>query len=332
MNILVRLPAKLGDTLMAFPFLDLLSGLYPDDDIDVIVQKPYLGLCRTKTYINSFYPFSKQEYKGVRGLHRFGKMIRKAKKYDIYFALRMSFSDALLGYFSGSSTRVGFKKEMRGFLLTHSYQLPPGLHFVERFVHLLSLFTGRKVNAIPVKLPVDKVKSPALPAGKNMVFNVNSAVQSRRLPIDKSVSMIREILDKYDFNIILIGSHGEVDYVNAIIKKLDDLRGIYNLTGKTTLLELAGVMKQADIVISVDSGSAHMANAVGTRLIVLWGGCGIAGETRPYNDKNTITLIKDMPCAPCWPAETCKFGDPQCLVNTENQKVMQAIDELMRES
>ena len=329
MNILVRLPAKLGDTLMAFPFLDLLSGLYPDDDIDVIVQKPYLGLCRTKTYINSFYPFSKQEYKGVRGLHRFGKMIRKAKKYDIYFALRMSFSDALLGYFSGSSTRVGYKKEMRGLLLTHTYQLPPGLHFVERFVHLLSLFSKKKLEPVSVNLSVNKKGCPALPVGRNMVFNVNSAVQSRTLPVIKSVYLIDEIQKRYGFNIILVGSPGEVDYVNRIVNKLKKHPGIYNLTGETTLIELAQVMKCSDIVISVDSGIAHLANAVGAPLVVLWGGCGIESETRPYNKKNTIILKEDLPCAPCWPAETCKFGDPKCLLETENKRILEAIDELM---
>lgn len=329
MKILVRLPSLLGDTIMTFPFLDLLHEQYPDAVIDVIVQKPLIDLCKAKPYIKTAYPFSKKEFRGLAGLYRFGRMIMKQRKYDIYFSLKTSFSSALLGYFTRSTVRVGYKKEMRSFLLTHSYRLPSGLHFTEQFVHLLSLFKNQKFEVLPVVLPVGEVSHLPLPEGKNMVFNVNSAVQSRRLPQAKAVSLIEDFSRRYDFNIILVGSPGEAAFVKKIKDSVSDKSGIFDYTGKTTLEALAWLMKKADIVVSADSGIAHMANAVGTPLVVIWGGCGIEGDTRPYNRKNTIILKEDLPCAPCWPNKTCKFGDPLCILNTENARVMKAIDELM---
>ncbi len=330
MNILVRLQPKMGDTIMAFPFLDLLHEQYPEAVIDLIIHKPFVELSKFKPYIHTCYPFIKGEYKGIRGLYRFGRMIRKKKKYDLFFTLLLTFSATLIGFFAGCAVRVGYKTEGQGIVLTHSYKLPDGLHFVERYVLLLSLFTGKKLEIPPVKISIDETVNPALPLGKNMIFNVNSAVQSRRLPVEKAKSLIRDIMEKYEFNIIFIGSPGEVDYVKKIEEEFAGNPRIYNLTGKTTFSELAILLKKSDMVITADSGNAHFANALGARLVILWGGCGIEDDTRPYNKERTIILKENLPCAPCWPADTCKFGDPLCLVNTENKRIFTAIDDLMQ--
>ena len=329
MNILVRLHSKLGSTIMSFAFLDLLHEQYPHAVIDVVMQKPIAELHEYKHYINTCYAFSKKEYKGVRGLYRFGRMIRIKRKYDLYIALPLSFSSALMGLFSGCTARIGFKSEFRSFLLTHSYKMPAGLHAVKQFEYLLSSYMRKNLKIGPVKMLVPETNTPALPDGKNLLINVNSGSQTRRLPVNKAISLIDEILEEYEFNIILIGGPGEMDFVKHIENGLKEKSRVINFTGKTDLHELAGLMKRSDLMISTDSGNAHMANAVGLKVVVIWGGCGVEGETRPYNRKGIIILKEDLPCAPCWPSENCKFGDPLCLLKLENQQVFNALDELM---
>lgn len=329
MNILIRLHSKLGSTIMSFAFLDLLHEQYPNAVIDVIMQKPIAELHKYKHYINTCYAFSKKEYKGVSGLYRFGRMIRRKRKYDLYITLPLSFSSALMGFFSGCTSRIGFKSEFRSFLLTHSYKMPAGLHAVKQFENLLSNYMGKKLEIGSVKMSVREMETPALPDGKTLLINVNSGSQTRRLPVYKAISLINGILEEYDFNIILIGGPGEVDFVRQIESNLKEKSRVINFTGKTDLHELASLMKRSDLMISTDSGNAHLANAVGLKMVVLMGGCAIGGEAKPYNRERIIFIEENLPCAPCWPSENCKFGDPLCLLKLENRQVFNAIDQLM---
>jgi ADP-heptose:LPS heptosyltransferase len=118
-----------------------------------------------------------------------------------------------------------------------------------------------------------------------------------------------------------------VNYVKKIEDGVKDKSRVVNLAGKTDMSVLSGVMKEADYMISGDSGNAHLANAHGLKLAVLWGGCGVEHETSPYMRKGLKILKKDLPCAPCWPAENCRFGEPLCLLQLENEQVLTALDE-----
>lgn len=329
MNILVRLPTKLGDTVMATSFLNSLHEQYPDASVDVVIQKPIADLYRFLPHVHDYYAFSRKEHKGVSGLYRFGKMIGKKKKYDLYFSLPISFSAALIGFFSGSRVRVGFKWEARSFLLTHSYKMKKRLHTVKQLVYLLSKYVGKDLEPGPVHLIIPEENSRTLPEGRNLLFNVNSGAQARRVPVGKAVSIVEDVLKRYDFNVILIGGPGEVQYVKQIEDGIKDKSRVVNLTGKTDMQALAGLIKDADFMISADSGNAHLANALGLKVVVLWGGCGREEETSPYIRKGLKILKKDLPCAPCWPSENCKFGDPLCLLGLENHTILVALNELI---
>jgi ADP-heptose:LPS heptosyltransferase len=72
------------------------------------------------------------------------------------------------------------------------------------------------------------------------------------------------------------------------------------LVGRTSVRELAAVIKRLDLLISVDSGPAHMAAALGTPLVVLWGPA-ILEQVRPMGDPARIRVVREpVPCAPCY--------------------------------
>src|SRR4051812_14351868 len=121
MNILVRLPNWLGDMVMSIGFLRAVQETYPDDEIDVIVKKGLEGLVPFIEGVNGTYIFSREETKGLKGIVVFGRSIKSKKRYDLFFCLPDSFSSALMGKASGAELRVGYKKELRSILLTHSF-------------------------------------------------------------------------------------------------------------------------------------------------------------------------------------------------------------------
>ena len=317
-EILIRLPNWLGDMVMAYPFLDSLEKTYPNANITIIVKK---GLESLVPYLGNFtkvIPFSKKEFSGLKGVYRFGKMIGKSPIFDLFFCLPDSFSSAVMGYASSAHHRVGYRKELRQWMLTHSNNFPSeGTHRSEVYRNLLKQYNSdtiiEKVDYLNIKEPEKIYK---LPEGKNLIFNVNSNADSRRLPVFKALEFMNHWLATTDYNLILPGHHTEFDYVESIAKLVNHQDRIFNLAGKTSIPELMAVLQQANQMVTTDTGIAHLGNAMGTPTLML---LGAADErvTAPIFSKNLkMPRVPGLACAPCV-RNTCSVGGVPCLTGLE---------------
>ncbi len=326
MKILVRLPNWLGDVIMSTSFLSALQKAYPESEIDVIIKKELADVLNYCHGIHFIYKFSKKENSGIKGLYAFGKSISKRKKYDLFFCLPDSFSSALLGYFTGSKTRIGYSNEFRNLFLTNSFTKEKGSHRTDEYIELLTKFSGKKIIAPPVALHREQT-SVVLPDGKNLIFNINSEAQSRRMPLELAVGLINGIQKIFNVNILLTGSGKDIPYVEELSNSLSDKKSIFSYAGKTSLAQLIQLVGAADYTITTDSGIAHLSNAFSVNTIVLFG-AGNELNTAPYNKVNLEIIRKEgLDCAPCL-SNTCKFGTPKCLTMMETSVVLKALEEL----
>ncbi len=329
-RILVHFPNKMGDSILMMPFLMNLKEAYPDSRVDGIMLKPFAEIAALMPQLDRVYPFDKKKYAGLTGKRRFGQEIKRSEKYDLYFCTPHSFSAAWIGYFTGSERRIGFSNEMRGFLLTDTFSLPKGkIHAAMDSILLLNAFTGKNYGLRPVVYNASLPLPFEMPEGKNLIFNINSAAQSRRIPVDKSVYLINLLRRRYHCNIILVGSPDERRHVDTVYDKLKDRASVYNWAGKTSILGLAAILQHSDLMLSTDSGAAQLCNVVGTKLVVMFG-AGSEWATGPIN-KEKLRIIRKpgLDCAPCSGANVCKFGEPLCLTQMEDDRVLNAIDELV---
>ena len=184
MKILVRLPNWLGDIVMSMAFMDSLKKVYPDCEIDIIIKKELRDIVSYYNNKTRIYEYSKAEFPGLLGTYKFGQMISKRYKYELFFCLPNSFSSAWMGFFTRGKIRIGYKKEFRDFLLTHSYKEDADMHQVEKYVNLLNIFTGVQWASISITLKKPLNRNNFLPKGKNLILNINSEAPSRRIPID----------------------------------------------------------------------------------------------------------------------------------------------------
>jgi lipopolysaccharide heptosyltransferase II len=328
MKILVRLPNWLGDILMSLAFIDALNKVYPKCEIGIIVKKELRDIVSYYDNKTKIYEFSKAEFPGLLGTYRFGQWISKKYKYELFFCLPNSFSSAWMGFFTRSKIRIGYKKEFRDFLLTHSYRENADLHQVEKYVNLLNRFTGIQwtANSITLKKPLNR--SNLLPKGKNLLLNINSDATSRRMPIDLAKRLIIEIHRKYAFNFILTGRKQDIPFGSQLESELNFMKSVFNYTGKTDLLDLIKLVSEVDYIISTDSGVAHLGNAFSKKTVVIFG-AGNEDNTRPYNTKNLrIIRKKGLNCAPCV-SNNCKYKQPICLVEIDTNLVLKAMDALI---
>lgn len=318
-NILIRLPNWLGDMVMATAFVQAVAQQYPAAAIDVIAKKGLDFLLDYFPPLGKRYVFSKAEYKGISGAWRFGKQLGQSKQYDIVFCLPNSFSSAVMAKAVGAKQVVGYRKELRSWLLTYHYPQLKGLHRVDEYVQLLRLFAGYDSHTPPVQLLLPNIQKQ-----DRLVININSEAASRRLPVPKAVSLINAVRAQMDYPIILIGGPTEAAFVQEVYQQLATVDGIENRAGQTSLPQLLQLLAASPVMLSTDSGPAHVANALGVHTVVLFG-AGNEKSTDPFNDNKTIIRLGQLPCEPCV-SNTCKlYGTPRCLTLLSETFVTQAV-------
>lgn len=148
-------------------------------------------------------------------------------------------------------------------------------------------------------------------------------------PPDRFVRITRSLVADRKAHVVLTGATVDRPLTEFIARQAGV--ACLNLAGALSLLELAALIRRLDVYVSIDSGPAHMAAALGTPLVVLWGPA-ILEQTRPIpSDPRTLRIIREpVPCAPCYGTalmKTCQ--DNICMKRIEVDRVEQAIHALL---
>lgn len=323
MKILVRLPNWLGDMVMSVAMIRSLPVLFPGATISIIAKKGIHELLSFFPESQSQYVFSKEENAGMSGLWRFGRSIKRREKFDLFFCLPDSFSSAFMGFATGAANRVGFKNELRSALLTHAYAKPKNLHRVETYLALPARFAGKALPAVAVQLH-HKVEKQGY-----VVININSEATSRRLTVSKAVALLTDLRAGISQDLVLIGARGEQAFVQQVFDALPVKKNVTNIAGTTSLVQLAKVLAGAQVMLSTDSGPAHLANALGTQTLVLFG-AGNENITAPYNKQNGATMrLGKLSCEPCQKNTCVQFSTPQCLELLDTKIITEKIGQFL---
>jgi heptosyltransferase II len=319
MKILVRLPNWLGDMVMAVGFIDQLKHFFPGAEVSVIAKKGIDGLLPYFPPFKHEFIFNKGDYQGWRGLWKFGRAIRKTEKFDLFFSLPDSHSSALIGFATGARKRVGYKNELRSLLLTNSYQKPKALHRVDEYISLLEAFTGKKANGVKVKLSNNFFRNSSI------VVNINSEASSRRLTTIKAIELVNALHAQTDNPIILVGAPKEKPFIDEVYKGLFSQTRITNKSGETNLPMLVELLGSASVMLTTDSGPAHLSNALGTKTIVLFG-AGNENNTAPYNkEKLSVIRLGKLTCEPCLKNTCYRYDIPQCLEQLNSHAIVEEV-------
>jgi len=325
MKILVRLPNWLGDMVMAVGFLNALRAQYPDAEISVIAKKGIHTVLPFFPPFKGVFLFSKSEWKGLQGAWRFGRTIRRKEKFDLFFCLPDSLSAAVMARATGAKKRIGFCGEGRSFLLTHTFRKPANLHRAEEYATLLQLYTGTPKGNLNVSLPAVARKEDYV------VVNINFEASSRRLTTAKAVEVIDALRRGIDNKIILAGSPKEKPFIDEVYGLLANPDGIENGAGNS-LPELAQLLASAQLVLSTDSGPAHLANALGTHTVVLFG-AGNEANTAPYQKElRTVIRLGQLSCEPCLKNVCKRYQTPQCLERLNAAQIVQQMENQLKQN
>lgn len=322
MKILIRLPNWLGDVVMSTAFIAAVKQLYPGALVDVIIKKELSDIAALIPDLNQIHPFSKQEFPGLVGAYRFGKSLR-SQQYDLFFTLPDSISAATMGWATGAKKRVGFGKEGSFFLLTKKCSKPLNAHRVDEYLSMLEQFAGKPIIDRQVKLNAGAV---AAKNNKRVLINFNSEAESRRMPPGKGINIINTFIAAFpDITFAFIGGPKDVEHVDQFIVNANNPAQVENFAGKTNLASLANLMAESQVLLTTDSGPAHLANSVGTPTIALFG-AGNEHNTAPYN-KDNLTIIRAgrLDCEPCVKNTCVLYGMPKCMKLLDEVQIINAV-------
>jgi heptosyltransferase II len=333
MKILVRMPNWLGDVIMSSAFFDKLNLWAPHATIDVIIKEELLDIIPYIPNIRKTHILTRQRRKSLKTEYKFAREIASKENYDVYFSLPDSFSSALIGFFSGAKKRIGYKNGLRSFLLTKSILKPTDLHRVEEYILLAKLFfkkhgsfNGRVVLKLKGSISPSNQSVPA----EYIVFNGASEASSRTIPLLMAVNLINRYIEEFNLPIVFPGKRSNYEYYSFIISQVDKPEMCINLSENTNLDSLVQIMNGAKIIVSTDSGPAHLGNALNKKLLVIFG-AGNEFNTGPYNQVNSQIIRTSLECTPCV-SNRCKFDGPKCLLDLDINDIVKRTRNLIGRS
>ncbi|GAK51343.1 glycosyl transferase family 9 [Candidatus Moduliflexus flocculans] len=326
---------------MSLLFFEALSRLLPQSRIDVIAKRSIQDVFLHHPAIHALIPFSKTDTRGLWQLFQFGRNLRKQERYDAFVTLAPSFSSAMIGLGSGAPARLGYAGEGRSLLFTQALPRETGIHRVVSYIRLAERLVNAKLSPQALVNIVEngwfcfsqaeqqQIMLPAEHDVRAIVFNVNSEASSRRLPLETWIQLGKRLLQASTprYRLVFIGAPSERERVQQVIQGIGAAADIFDYCGKTSLRELAMLLRDADLAISNDSGPMHLANAVGTPVITFFG-AGNPAETAPFYQQNAVVLNKHLECSPCV-KNVCKFSSVRCLEQISADEIYQTVIEIL---
>ena len=323
-------PSWIGDMVMAQSLFITLKKQYPDCSIDVLAPAWSLPILKRMSEVAEGMPADIGHGEFLFFKRRKLGLSLKQKKYTHAIVIPRSWKSALIPFFAGIPHRTGYRGEMRYGLLNDIRALDKKVltQTVQRYV----------AHAYPNNLP----EPPAIPFPALQVDQRNQAklLEQFGLKSDKPVACLMPgaeygpakqwPLEYYKqlagslvasgWYVWLLGS--EKDYATG--EKISGVNGVYNLCGKTQLVDTIDLLACAKSVVSNDSGLMHVAAAVGVEVNVIYGS-STPDYTPPLtNDKKKNIFYLGLECSPCFKRE-CPLGHTDCLRNIKYEKVFRFI-------
>jgi hypothetical protein len=312
-----------------FNLAPLKKGLnFSNINIVILVNKPYLGLgdlsmlspfilLIEKKFKNRVFVLS--DYDNFLKIENIEWVKQRKNKHILKNSLVISpvlvfahfkyifQSKYFIGYFIGS-------KLVSNFIKCSYKHNPKNEHFLEKVFPILDLI-GIDYDKDNLEYPMLKTKYYDIGStDKYIVVAPYSNWKERQYPIDNYKKLINDLIHRYNYKIILIGSPGSNEIIfNKLISDLYVDNNLIDLTGKTSILEMNYLINKAQLFIGNDSGPANISYLTAKKSIVFFG--SVRFENRlPLNNKlksNILALDSRMSCKffPCYNG----YNAPTCI-------------------
>ncbi len=275
--LIVRL-GSLGDVVHAIPVAAALRSHFPSARIDWIVDPHYTALLDLVTVLDRRIPIDPRALLKGGERRRLLQVIRELRnaRYDAVLDLQGLLKSAVLARLAGGARTIGFSRRhlrepLAGLLYTSTHDPGAAAHVVDKN---LALLAAVGVHDCRPRFPLDVPRSAVVDALRvrfpqgYVLINPGAAWPNKRWPAARFGSAAARIREEYGLNSLVLWGPAERPLAQAVV---DSSAGAAELSPPTSIPELAAVAQGAHLMISGDTGPLHVAAAVGTPLVGLFG-------------------------------------------------------------
>lgn len=319
--------SSIGDIVLTSPVIRCLKNQVDGAIVHFITKPQFAGMLQSNPHVDK-----------VHTLHEnFAETIEELKQehFDYVIDLHHSLRSARVV----SSLRLGsfpFKKlNFRKWLLVHfKINRMPDTHIVDRYLDTLKPFDVKNDNAgLDFFIPETDHVNISKQFGEDfsygfVVFVIGAKHFTKQMPAQK----IADICNRNKFPVILLGGPDDVKKANEIVSLLSEKNIVANACGKLSLNQSASVVKQANAVITHDTGLMHVAAAFKKKIISVWGNTVPEFGMYPYfpGKGSVIFEIKNLKCRPCTKIgfRKCPRKHFRCMNDHDTDQIVAAAQQL----
>ena len=329
---LIRGVNWIGDAVMTTPALRAIRRARDKDTLSLLVKPWVAPLFDNDPLIDEVLHYT-DEHSGVAGKFRLAKEL-KSYKFDSAILLQNALDAAVAAFLARIPERIGYGRDGRGLLLTHS--LPHrgedrNIHHIDYYLRLLeSVAIPPAGSDTWLYLDIDeRLKArETLSTLKRPILGINPGASfgSAKMWLPhRFAEVAKNVIEKLDGSVVLFGGPGEVGIADDISGRLHELAHegrIVSMAGKTSLRELMSLISECDVILSNDSGPMHIADALAVPLVAIFGSTS-AALTGPRKPSSHVFSSK-LKCSPCF-KRTCPDKGLACMESIGADEVFGAI-------
>ncbi|HEY7128959.1 MAG TPA: putative lipopolysaccharide heptosyltransferase III [Nitrospira sp.] len=325
-NILAIKLRYLGDVLLATPTLHALKSAYPGARLTVLVNRGTEDILRGNPQVDEILPLDRGS---IFQQCRFTSEIRR-RRFDTVVDLTDGDRAAFLTWISGASVRIGFNAEQRwtGRCYTTVVTGPPGAHRIERDLAALAPLRLKAQVRVPrIWLgPEDDARADQLVAQLGIardrswiMIQPGARYWFKAWPPERFAEVADGLHDRFGCQVLVGGNPQEAALAQTVVDHAKSRP--LNIAGRSDVRTLAALLKRSALFVGNDTGAMHIAAAVGTPVVGLFGPSNPA-EWGPRGDR-AETIYKGLDCRICF-HPTCRRGEENCMKLITVEEVMEA--------
>lgn len=357
--LVVRLD-EIGDMILFSPFLRELRGLLPQAQITLVVTPLAYNLVELCPYVDRLLTYNPNVPRFWRPVvlpwraWRMAALQLRPERYDFAILPRWDTDTcyaAYLAYFSDVPWRIGYSDQAsahkrlynRGFDRLMSYAIDDRSlkHEVAHNLDIIRFLGGpasseqlevwwgdqddafaeRTLREYTVR-PEERIVGLGPSGGHSLL---------KQWPVEYFIELGHWLQSQYTSRILIVGGTGEESLGQAIEQAIGP--SVINVVGKTTLRQMAALLKRCQLYIGGDAGPMHVAVATGIPVVALFGS-SCYHRYGPWQSDHTV-LSLDLPCSPCARGHqddrcrTCIFDRPRCMPGLTVEHVQQAVEKIL---
>ncbi|HWQ32752.1 MAG TPA: lipopolysaccharide heptosyltransferase II [Blastocatellia bacterium] len=348
-RIFIRGTSWLGDAVMTLPALRRLRAAFPAAHLTLLATPRTAELFTAAPFVEEVIEYRRRE----AGLRAFAEAVKtmRARRYDLALLFQNAFEAALLAFLGGARLRIGYAAQGRSALLTHPLHHTPDHRNRHQTLDYLDIVIAAE-RACGLNPNVEQNTTPSLTAtashrsaaaallerhgiqpgasGQPLIALNTGATNSRAKcwPADRYAALADRLADALNARLILIGAPSEREHAAQVIAQMQRARAV-NLAGETNLNELIGVLDRAALLITNDTGPAHIAAALGRPTLTIFGPTN-EFETAPLGVRAEIVRAPDIACARCMHRD-CPI-DHRCMTNLTAEDLLRRAVALLHQA